>query len=149
MVAGSWDTDVRVWSTDKGDLVARIEDLTVSMFAMDFSPDGRVLAAAGADRAVYLLDAATWKVTRKLTGHPEIIVSLAFSKDGRLLATGGFSGLAGRHPAHVTVWDCASGNITRSLPTPDAVWSMAFSEDGSLLANATGEKAVTLRAPRA
>src|SRR4051794_24068596 len=33
LVAGSWDTDIRVWGTGKGELAARIEDLTMSMFA--------------------------------------------------------------------------------------------------------------------
>ena len=124
--------------------VSRIEEVTVSMFAMDFSPDGKVLAAAGADRTVYFLDTKTWRVTRKLTGQNDVIVSLAFSKDGRRLATGGFSAMSGRHPAQVVVWDVASGDMVRSVTAPDAVWSVALSEDGALLANVTGDKTVAL-----
>ncbi len=144
LAAGSWDTDIRIWNTGKGALVARIEEVTVSMFAMDFSPDGKVLAAAGADRTVYFLDTKSWKVTRKLTGQNDVIVSIAFSKDGRRLATGGFSALSGRHPAQVVVWDVASGDRVRSVTAPDAVWSVALSEDGALLANVTGDKTVAL-----
>ena len=144
LAAGSWDTDIRIWNTAKGELIARIEDVTVSMFAMDFSPDGKVLAAAGADRVVYFFDTTTWKVTRKLTGQKDVIVSVAFSKDGRRLATGGFSGRPGKHPAQMVVWDVAQGLMIREVTAADAAWSVALSEDGSLLANATGDKAVAL-----
>lgn len=116
----------------------------MSMFALAFSPDGRVLAAAGADGVVYLIDTRTWKVARRLTGHPELIVALAFSPDGRRLASGGFSGLPGKHPAQVLLWDVAAGQKLRAVATPDAVWSLAFSRDGALLAHVTGEKYVAL-----
>src|SRR4051794_4437565 len=68
LVAGSWDTDVSAWSTGTGELVVRIDDLSVATFALGFSPDGKVLAAAGVDRVVRMFDTTTWKVTRTLTG---------------------------------------------------------------------------------
>jgi WD40 repeat protein len=148
LVAGSWDTDIRIWGTDNGELVARIEDLTMSMFALAFSPDGKLVAAGGADHAVYLIDTRTWKVTRRLIGAPEVIASLAFSKDGRTLATGGFSARAGRHPARVILWDLASGKMIRQATAPDAVWSVALSDDGALLASVTGDKSVALWATK-
>jgi WD40 repeat protein len=148
LVAGSWDTDIRVWNTGHGELVARIEDIAVSMLAMDFSPDGKVLAAAGADRVVHLFDTKTWKVTRTLAGQPEAIASLAFSRDGRMLATGGVSVLPGRQAVQVIVWDVAAGKVIRTVSAPRAVWSVAFTDDGALLAHVTGEKTVALWSAR-
>ena len=52
-----------------------------------FSPDGRLLATASADRTARLWDPATGECRRTLTGHTGTVRGVAFSPDGRLLAT--------------------------------------------------------------
>jgi WD40 repeat protein/serine/threonine protein kinase len=82
-----------------------------AVMAMAFSPDGTtaVLGTAGGDAAVY--DASTWGLTTRLQGHSRGITSLAFSADGRRLASA-----SGRYclsayperserPGEVIVWD--------------------------------------------
>jgi WD40 repeat protein len=144
LAAGSYDTDIRIWTTRHGELVRHVEDLPVSMFAMAFTPDGRFLAAAGADRIVYFWDAKAWKLSRKLTGQPEMISAMAFSPDGRLLATGGFNDITSQHPVSILLWDVASGKVVATKPAPHRVGSVAFSPDSKLLASTSGEKSVRL-----
>ena len=144
LAAGSYDTDVRVWTTRNGELLRRVEDLAVSMFALAFTPDGRYLAAAGADRTVYFWDTKTWKLERKLTGQAEMISSMAFSPDGRLLATRGFNDITFQHPVSILLWDVASGKVVATKPAPHRVGSVAFSPDGKLIAAASGDKSVRL-----
>jgi WD40 repeat protein len=144
LAAGSYDTDIRIWTTRNGELLRRVEDLPVSMFALAFTPDGRFLAAAGADRTVYFWDARTWKLDRKLTGQEEMISAMAFSPDGRLLATGGFNDITSQHPVSILLWDVASGKIVATKPAPHRVGSVAFSPDGKLLASTSGDKTVRL-----
>ena len=144
LAAGSYDTNIRAWTTRNGELVRLIEDLPVAMFALAFTPDGRFLAAAGADRTVYFWDTKTWKLARKLTGQPEMISSMAFSPDGRMLATGGFNDITLKHPVSILLWDVASGKVLASKPAPHRVGSVAFSPDGKLIASASGDKTVRL-----
>lgn len=144
LAAGSYDTDLRIWTTRNGELLRRIEDLPVSMFAMAFTPDGRFLAAAGADRTVYFWNTKDWTLARKLTGQPEMISAMAFSRDGRLLATGGFNDITSQHPVSILLWDVASGRIVATKPAPHRVGSVAFSPDGKLLASTSGDKSVRL-----
>jgi len=142
LAAGSWDTNVRVWSTKNGELVKLIDELPVAVFGIAFSPDGASLAMAGVDRTVYVWNAKSWKLERKLTGQPEMISSLAFSADGRSLATGGFNDITMKHPVSVLVWDFASGKVRKTYAAPHRVTTVALSPDGKMVAAAGGDKAV-------
>ena len=70
----------------------------------NISPDTKLLAAAGNDGIVRLLDTDTGRVVRRLDG-PRIAGAFApvFNPDGSRLAVGNARG-------HVTVWDVASGH---------------------------------------
>jgi len=146
VAAGSYDTDLRLWNVSNGELLRRVDELTVSMFAMSFSPDGKWLATAGVDRIVYLWDTATWRIARKLTGQPEMISALDFSPDGKRLVTGGFSELTAGHPVKILVWDLASGKPTLTFDAPRQVTATAFSPDGKWVAAAFREKQIAVHA---
>jgi RNA polymerase sigma factor (sigma-70 family) len=60
--------------------------------ALAFSPDGKWLAAAGSDRAVYLREAATGKEVLRLPGHEAEVSCVAFSPDGRRVFSYGQDG---------------------------------------------------------
>jgi WD40 repeat protein len=52
-----------------------------------FAPDGKLLAVFGWAKTVSLIDSATGKETRKLTGHDKAILTAAFSADGKSIVT--------------------------------------------------------------
>ena len=68
------------------------------MFSAVFHPDGKRLASAGRDRAIWLWDLATGQEVARLEGHTNYVFSLAFSPDGTSLASGSGDGT-------VRLWD--------------------------------------------
>lgn len=110
--------------------------------AVAFSPDGSMLATAAGrpldpntpvptDQAVQLWDVATRRpLPVSLSGHAASVSSVAFSPDGRLLATGG-------NDDRVVLHDPRTGatvGAPLSIDTDDAYYSLAFSPDSSRLA---------------
>jgi len=63
-----------------------------AIFALDWSPDGKRVAVAGAGPGVNIYDAETGLPLASCTGHAAGIYVVAFSPDSAHLATGGFDG---------------------------------------------------------
>jgi WD40 repeat protein len=77
---------------EEATLVRTLERQDGAIFALDWSPDGKRIAVAGAGASVNLYDAATGAQTASCKGHSAGIYSVAFSPDSARLATGGFDG---------------------------------------------------------
>ena len=63
---------------------ARLDKGTISEIA--YSPDGKYLAVA-ISTEIWLYDAQTGKELNLLTGHTDVVISIAFSPDGNTLAS--------------------------------------------------------------
>ncbi len=98
LVTASSDKTIRVWELHSGRLVKVLRVPINAAYdgvlnAVAVSPDGRTLATGGCtglnwdgSASIYLFDVESGDMFRRLTGLPEVVLHLAFSRDGRYLA---------------------------------------------------------------
>jgi hypothetical protein len=73
-------------------LIRQLANQEGAIFALDWSPDGRLVAVAGAGPSVNIYEAETGRSLASCKGHTAGIYTIAFSADSTRLATGGFDG---------------------------------------------------------
>ncbi len=110
---------------------------------VQFSADGKLLAAAGQDRMVRLWDLGTGREVGRLpfaTDAKAEARTLAFARDGKVLAVGGHE-----RQAVVELWDPAAGRRLRQVTLPgEAAELVQFAPDGKTLAVGTSSPLVHL-----
>jgi WD40 repeat protein len=109
---GGWDKCVRLWDVATGQELLRVEGPDF-VNAVAVAPDGRTVAAAmgWTNGEVCLLDAHTGQALLRLRGHASYAGALAFSPDGKTLASG-------QRDTTALVWDLAPGLRRLGTPTP-------------------------------
>jgi WD40 repeat protein len=136
---GLRDHVARLWAADTGRLVATWEldeaghAEEAEPFTVSFSPDGRraaVTFGSFPDTAVRVYETEAGKELFRLAGHRFPVVCVAYSPDGRRIATASLDGT-------VRLWDAGSGKLLRTLEGHRCgVCSVAFSPDGRRLLTA-------------
>ena len=109
--------------------VDEAEVLTPTPHLMRFSPDGTHLAV-GTDVGVWLYDVLDGKETALFIEHPGQVNALAFSTDGKMLASGGFA-----NPV-IQLWNLETDSKLSTLKLVkeyESIAALTFSEDHTRL----------------
>jgi WD40 repeat protein/serine/threonine protein kinase len=111
-------------------------------YSVAFSPDGRHLVAgcevAGSEVGLAVIwDVADGREVCRLPGHEKAAECVAYSPDGRLVATGSWAGV-------LRVWEAPTGRLLRVVPAHgrDRISALAFHPDGRRLATASYDRTV-------
>jgi WD40 repeat protein/tRNA A-37 threonylcarbamoyl transferase component Bud32 len=124
--------DMRVWDAESGQPLLRIQTPLLlgngERFGLAYSPDSRRLVTGCRDGTVRVYDAASGQELLVLKGHTGSVTGVAYSLDGRRIASAG--------DGTVRVWDAATGDELLALKGHvNRVFDVAFSPDGRQLAS--------------
>ncbi|MBI5306753.1 MAG: WD40 repeat domain-containing protein [Planctomycetes bacterium] len=88
VASGSFDKTVKLWNVETGEEIRTLQGHEGQIRVVAFSPDGTVLASGAEDGTAKIWESATGKRLQNITVHqPSWVHGLAFSPDGRYLAT--------------------------------------------------------------
>jgi WD40 repeat protein/serine/threonine protein kinase len=159
LAAAGTEQAVAEWDA-LGDLKRLLRGGPGPMIAVAYRPDGLGLAAAGTDRTVRIWNLGGGREPSTIADHLEGFASLAYSPDGRMLATGGgdpveviqFPRGKGDRPESddrtIRLWDPTTGQEIRSLRKHvGSVHSLAFNPDGTRLASAGSDRVIRIWDP--
>jgi WD40 repeat protein/serine/threonine protein kinase len=146
---------VVIWNVRTGAMVRRLPDLGrgktlgAACAAVAFSSDGKRIAAGTQERSTRVWDVASGKEVFGLGGHARTVTTVAFSRDGRWLASasggGNWHAPRGFNPLKLRdddpkavpdlkLWDAATGQEVLTLRLPGMMGALAFSPDGEFVA---------------
>lgn len=124
---------VRVWNTRDWSLAGQFAHEGSSNDRLRFSPDDRLLYAAGiGDPVLARFDWRSGKLDRAYTVHKESVCELELSADGRRLAT------ASNSEDKICITDTQTGKLLKSWSIKESDHALTLSPDGKLLLRAAG-----------
>ena len=126
---------VKLWDVSNQTEVATLPHAGY-VWALAFSPNGRLLAAGDGDGTVKIWDVQTRQIITQLAGDTDAVYAVTFSSDGRTLATAGYHG-------KITLWIVSNWAPLGTLQNSGTAFALDFSPDSKTLAS-TGHAAVTL-----
>jgi len=144
IASGGGDKTTKLWDAQTGKLIRSLQQDEFEIQALAFSPDGRTIASGGGHLRLWDVDSG--RLVRVLS-KPEnphksennAVGSVAYSRDGTLIATGTYEHV-------VDVWDANNGRLLQTLPANSKVTpeSISFSPKGKILAVVTYDGTVDL-----
>jgi WD40 repeat protein/beta-lactamase regulating signal transducer with metallopeptidase domain len=154
------DNTIRIHDAATGKELHNFKGHPNGTAALAFAPDGKTLASrSSAEGSIRLYDASAGRELRQIPlpskrepaqgitlvlggGSRNRGAGLAFSPDGKLLATPGADGRD--DVKSIVLVDVVAGKVVRKIELPQLATSLTFSPDGRTLATENADRTITL-----
>lgn len=151
LASGSWDKTIKLWDVNTGTEICTMTGHQLQVNSVAFSPQGQLLASVSYDRTIRLWQIPALEGSHKefqnrpcysllgtLSGHAWAVLTVAFSPDGKILATGSDDNT-------IKLWEVNTGQLICTLVGHSwSVVAVAFTADGETLLSASCDKTVKL-----
>ena len=138
------DDSVKLWDAATGDLLFTLKGDDVGGNVIWSADSGTLAYESATGFSVGLRDLASGAI-RSLSGHPYYVESIAFSPDGKMLASASMWNAMVAPDNLLKLWDVASGQELHILNGHrSTVGNVAFSPDGMMLASASWDETIKL-----
>ena len=97
-------------------LLNTLTEFKSKVTAIAFSPNGKYLAAGGADSTIRVWEAQNFSLLQTMRGNSGAITSLAFNPNNAWLAATG---------SGITIWDVTTGSMRKSIADTGIVYTAA------------------------
>ncbi len=151
LASGSWDKQVILWDVSTNTEITTLTGHQLQVSSVAFSPQGKLLATASFDRTIRLWQLRATEeyeaqfqnhpccsLLGSLSGHTRAVLAIAFSPDGKILATGSDDNT-------IKLWKVSTGQlITTLLGHSWSVVAIAFTTDSETVISASWDKTIKL-----
>jgi WD40 repeat protein len=139
IASGSRDTTVRVWNAATGEDHYIYRGHHTCVLSVAWSPDGRYIASGDTEGIVHIWNAGAPSAENPFEeqvtlvtyrGHARFVRSIAWSPDGKYIASGGDYG-----DNTVQVWEASSGNHIYTHSSQYRIFAVVWSPDGRYISS--------------
>lgn len=110
-----------------------------SICAVEFSPDGQILASGGTDRRIRLWNPDTAKIIYTLDGHQEPVTALKFMPNGKILISTGVD-------RTIRFWDLETKQLLKTIEAHEhKIHALVISPDGQTIITCSSDRTIQIR----
>ncbi len=131
-----------LWNVADGTLAHQFADAhSDTVYGVDFSADGKMLASASADKFVKVFDVASKQFIRSFEGHTHHVMDVAWKADRTTLASAGADNA-------IKIWNVETGEQARTITTyTRQVTSLQYVGLQDMIVSSSGDKRVFFHTP--
>jgi WD40 repeat protein/energy-coupling factor transporter ATP-binding protein EcfA2 len=137
-IASTLNNKIILWKVADGSKIIEFGEHKSSVYKINISPDGKLIASASADNTVKLWSIPEKKLIATFAGHTDEVRDISFNNNGKFLASASSDNT-------VKIWDIQRRTLITTFKGHSApILSVSFSHDGKYLASAGDDKKVIL-----
>ncbi len=138
VITGSDDTTIRIWDSQTGSELAKLEAHTAPVLSAALRPNGADFISADSDGKVYVWNAQTNTQSGSILGHARAVRTVMYSRDGMFIYTGSDDGKLRMYQAETKALLFESENLEHGAlfhlaVTPDDQTILIATADGNVL----------------